>query len=307
MGLARLLSLRTVVVTGAGGVGKTTVACALARSAAKLGRRVLCVEIGSDDDAFSAMSAALGVDALTDEPTPIAEGLSAMRLRPRAGYEQLARDVLPSRLLDGGVVRSIVLRSLLRAVPVFIHVGTLYRWLGLVRAREKDGSLAYDLVVLDAPTYADAQALVALPRALARTMPMGSFATSVRTALAAWCDPEKTGALVVTHVEPTAVAETIEALDAFEETGPKVAGIVVNRVPYDPFSSDEELEVRELLASIHPSIGERTLHRIERARLALGCLEDAFAAPTARLFEVWLEGEKLIAELASSFEAELRS
>lgn len=307
MGLKSLLSLRTVVVTGAGGVGKTTVACALSRCASKLGKRVLCVEIGSDDDDFSAMAAAFGVDALTDEPTPIAKGLSAMRLRPRAGYEQLARDVLPSRLLDGGVVRSAALRSLLRAVPVFTHVGILYRWLGLVRAREKDGSLAHDLVVLDLPTRADALALVALPRALARTMPMGSFATSVRTALAAWCDPQKTGALVVTHVEPTAVTETIEALETLEETGLKVAGIVVNRVPYDPFSEEEHLEVREILASLPPSIGERTLQRIERARLALGCLADAFAVPTARFFEVWLEGEKLVAELASSFETEMRA
>src|SRR5215470_9392214 len=42
-----LRSQRLVVITGKGGVGKTTVTAALARAVAGAGRRVLAVEIGS--------------------------------------------------------------------------------------------------------------------------------------------------------------------------------------------------------------------------------------------------------------------
>jgi len=41
-----LASQRLLVVTGKGGVGKTTVAAALARAVADAGRRVLAVEVG---------------------------------------------------------------------------------------------------------------------------------------------------------------------------------------------------------------------------------------------------------------------
>jgi len=63
-----LHSQRLVVVTGKGGVGKTAVAAALARAAARAHRRVLAVEIGAGQgEAVSALLAGRGF-AVADGP-----------------------------------------------------------------------------------------------------------------------------------------------------------------------------------------------------------------------------------------------
>ena len=54
-----LLPLRAVLVTGKGGVGKTTVTASLARFAAAQGKRVLCAEMVGDPAASSALADAL--------------------------------------------------------------------------------------------------------------------------------------------------------------------------------------------------------------------------------------------------------
>ena len=71
---------RVLVVAGAGGVGKTTVAAAIALSAASRGRRVLCLTI----DPAKRLADRLGLDATSgaeqrlDPRTFEAAGLSAL-------------------------------------------------------------------------------------------------------------------------------------------------------------------------------------------------------------------------------------
>src|SRR2546429_9110200 len=67
-----LLSQRLVVVTGKGGVGKTTVTAALAYAAAASGRRVLAVEVGR-----GSLGSLLGGVHLGAEPMPAPAGLAA--------------------------------------------------------------------------------------------------------------------------------------------------------------------------------------------------------------------------------------
>ena len=60
---------RTLLVTGAGGVGKTTVAAAIAVRAARNGLRTLVVTV----DPARRLAGALGVDELGNEPQPHAD------------------------------------------------------------------------------------------------------------------------------------------------------------------------------------------------------------------------------------------
>lgn len=292
-------------MTGKGSVGKTTVACAFAHAAAAGGKRVLVVDLGADGS--DAMATALGVSRLEAEPRPITDRLRAMRLRPGAGLSALAKDVLPARAFDGDVVRSPALRAFLATVPALDYVGVLYQWLALVRATEKDGTFSHELVVVDVPTIGYARALVELPRALARFVPMGSFSTTIRAALPRLCDPEKTGLVLVTLAEPEIARETLDEIPALVASGLPLAALVVNRVPYDPFSEEERALVRKTLAETPPVLGDRALLRIERARSAVASFQGVVTAPIVQLLEVWLEGAKLAQDMASVFEVEARS
>ena len=68
--LDRLLddpTIHIVVCTGAGGVGKTTVAAALALRAAERGRRTVVLTI----DPARRLAQALGLSALSNDPRPV--------------------------------------------------------------------------------------------------------------------------------------------------------------------------------------------------------------------------------------------
>src|SRR5687767_8113838 len=60
-------SRRVLVTVGAGGVGKTTTAAALAVAAARRGRRVLCLTI----DPAKRLAESLGIGAMTTEAVTV--------------------------------------------------------------------------------------------------------------------------------------------------------------------------------------------------------------------------------------------
>ena len=62
------LSRRIHLVTGKGGVGRTTVAAALASAAASHGKRVLLTEIGDPEGGYSAIGRKFGREHLTPDP-----------------------------------------------------------------------------------------------------------------------------------------------------------------------------------------------------------------------------------------------
>jgi hypothetical protein len=75
--------------------------------------------------------------------------------------------------------------------------------------------------------------------------------------------------------------------------------VVVNRVPFDPFSDQEKAFLRTLLEDRAPTLGRRTLERIDRAHVALERIAKAVSVPVGVLQDVWLDGPRLAEEMAS--------
>ena len=130
-------------------------------------------------------------------------------------------------------------------------------------------------------------------------IPTGPIAAAVREGLELLQDPERTGAVVVTLPETLPVSEAIELVRGIEEHRIPLAQVVVNRVPFDPFSDEERAFVRALLENEPPTLGERTLERIDRARVALERIRSAVSVPVGVLQDVWLDGPRLAEEMAS--------
>jgi anion-transporting ArsA/GET3 family ATPase len=100
---------QTIIVTGAGGVGKTTLSAALAVVAAEAGRRVLVVTV----DPAKRLADALGIAGLGNHPTEVPQlpMLSAAMLDVTASWEAITRrhaepDVA-DRLHDNAFFRAI--------------------------------------------------------------------------------------------------------------------------------------------------------------------------------------------------------
>ena len=70
-------------------------------------------------------------------------------------------------------------------------------------------------------------------------------------------------------------------------------------MPFDPFTDEEREAVRRLLSGCGPTLGERTMERIDRARVSLARLQREVTVPIVALQDVWLDGPRLAEEMAS--------
>ena len=288
-----------MLVTGKGGVGKTTVTASLARFAASRGKRVLCAEMAGDPAASSALADALGVDHLDVEPVTVSENIKAVLLAPHLGHTKFLRDVLPMKLLADAAMRSAAIRRFLAAAPTFPEMGVLYRLLDLVRMKRKDGSDEHELIIVDLPATGHALALAQIPASLLRIIPSGPIAAAVREGLDLLTDKQRTGAIVVTLPETLPVSEALELVKGITQHDIPLAQVMVNRVPFDPFSEEEREAVRAMLSGRGPTLGERTMERIDRARVSLARLQREVTVPIIALQDVWLDGPRLAEEMAS--------
>ncbi|WP_438304255.1 ArsA family ATPase [Streptomyces sp. HUAS TT11] len=150
--------MRTILITGPGGSGRTTVAAAAALEAARRGNRTLVLGADRTD----ALGAVLGVPTGA-EPVEAAPGLTAWRPDAAAGFrEDLAafQDRAAGALDLLGAAR-------LDAEEVTPLPGA--EELAFLRAlRDAALSEAYDLLVVDLPPVPQALGLLALPEELRR-------------------------------------------------------------------------------------------------------------------------------------------
>lgn len=131
-----------VIVTGAGGVGKTTLSAAIGAETARTGRRTLVLTI----DPAKRLADALGVEALGDEPTPMpnVDGLWAAMLDVSASWEAIIH-----RYADPEVGDRLLVNPYFRAIADRFPAAQAYA--AGERMAEYLESHAYDMVVVDTP------------------------------------------------------------------------------------------------------------------------------------------------------------
>src|SRR4051812_12750178 len=108
-----LFDKRLVVVAGKGGVGRTTVAAALAIAAARRGKRVLLCQTKSKER----LSTLFGVRPVGSELVRVRDRLWAVNMTPQAALREYGAMVLHSEFVAKQVLENKVSRAFLKAVP----------------------------------------------------------------------------------------------------------------------------------------------------------------------------------------------
>jgi anion-transporting ArsA/GET3 family ATPase len=300
MALTQLLERKLVIVTGKGGVGKTTVTAALARAVAAAGKRVLCAEIVAHPDSPSQLRDALGGPVPTEEPVRVAPNIDVVLLTPTMGHRRFLQDTLPLKVLADAAMRSAGLKRFLSAAPGFSDMGVMYRALDLMKKPQ------WDLMLLDSPATGHALALAQIPEFLLRVIPSGPIGRVAADGLKILQDPQQTAALVVTLPETLPVTEALELANGLGKHKVPVNGLIVNRVPADPFSADERAALNKVMNNGNGVLGGRELKRIERSDAALRLLATKGAQPVTQLHEREMKGPQLVERVADELGVQFR-
>jgi anion-transporting ArsA/GET3 family ATPase len=298
--LEALWERRALLISGKGGVGKTTFAAALARAAVASGRQVLLaeVEVSPEDEGPSLLATLVGARAPGPQPTEVEPGLSFVRLSAPVGHRRFLEEVLPLKIMADAAMRSRALRRFFEAAPALREMGVLFQMLSLVRLTRPGGGFAHPLCILDLPATGHALAMASLPQALLSLLPGGPIGRSVREGLTLLQDPARIGALLVTLPEPLPVSETLELAAELERHRIPLAAGVLNRMPENPFHPAGREALDKLLDTHGPHRGRRALARLDRARAAEARLAGNLSAPLLLVPELPATGRELVKQLA---------
>ena len=302
--MTALLSRRLLVVTGKGGVGKTTVAAALGLVAARAGKRTIVAEVARRSDVASVFDRA---GSKPFEEVELAPGLFHISIDPQDALEEYLRDQLPSGPLADILARSRVFGLLAAATPgmrELLTVGKLWELAQL--DRRTPGADPYDLVVVDAPATGHGVAVLTAPRTFAAAAGTGPVARQGRKIDATLSDPQQTAVVAVARAEELAVTETGELRTALQAAmGLPIERVVANALDPDRFDDDEARRLRAHAS--HPAVAralrghERALRqRAQLARLAGLCDQEP---ARLELHPGGPELERLADELAPQLEA----
>lgn len=238
-----ILDRRLLVVTGKGGVGKTTVASALAWQAAALGKRVLLCELDAKGDLLASLQ---GVSArasapLVFAPREVHPRLYAMVMDPEESLKEYLRIYLRLPLVTRIGLLSNAFDFLANAAPGVREIVTIGKLAHEVRERH------YDLVVVDATASGHIVGLLRAPQAINELVKAGLLRSQTAWILDILGDPKLTGVVAVATPEELPVSETAELFaNLASQTNVSVQTVVVNRVLPVPFTHAESLAFASL-------------------------------------------------------------
>lgn len=292
-----LFGRRVALVTGKGGVGRTTLSAAMAVAAAKSGKRVLLTELGDPDGDYTPLARIFGRDTLPADPEPLAPGIDGCVLWPRRGHEAFFRTVIPVGAVVRAAMNSGALRKLLDTAPSFREMGVFYHIYTLLEEKRSPDEPLYDVVIVDMPASGHTLGLTGLPERLLALMPTGPIADAMHRGLPYFTDPALCAAWVVTLPEVLPITESLELIEGLEGHNTPIGGILVNRVIEDPFTADERAALEPVLE--HDHFGHDRFVGVVQATEALADLREKTAVTTVELQEFPLAGMELIDAVAS--------
>jgi anion-transporting ArsA/GET3 family ATPase len=241
--MAGLESKRFLIVTGKGGVGKTTVCAAEALAFAQKGKRVLICMCNAKER----LSTMLGSELIGPDVKPVAPNVWAVNMDPTRALEEYGAMMLKSRALYKLLFDNRYVRTFFRAVPGMQEWTLLGKaWWHTTEVRD-DGSPRFDIVILDAPATGHGLDMLRVPKVILDVVPPGLLRRDAERAWEMFRDPNTCAVVLVTLPEEMPTTETIELAHALErELDLPIGKIVVNGV-LPPLFSKEERAVLEAL------------------------------------------------------------
>jgi anion-transporting ArsA/GET3 family ATPase len=281
---APLLDRRLLVVTGKGGVGKSSVAAALGLLAARAGKRVLLCEVNAQER----VAPLLGAPPSGPVAREVRPGLSTVDVTPAEAMREYGLMVLKFRTIYEAVFENRLMRHFLRVIPSLGELVMLGKMLHEARA-EAGGRPRWDLVIIDAPSTGHCVQLLRVPGAMLGLVPPGPLRQDALWMRDWLVDPARTALAIVTLPEEMPITEAIELDEQLRgQVGLAPAALVVNALPplrFDAAEAARFAALQDAPPPLGPAARAARLQalRAEAAQRELGRARAALALPTTLL------------------------
>ncbi|HEY6179048.1 MAG TPA: ArsA family ATPase [Kofleriaceae bacterium] len=264
------LDRRLILVVGKGGVGRSTVAAAIAGKRAAMGKKTLLFETNANDR----FGAYFGKPAVGETPSQLAPNLWAVNATPASALSEYGMMILRWKSVYEMVFENRVSKAFLRAIPGLDDYALLGKaWYHTTEDRR--GAPVWDTVVFDMPASGHSVSMLRVPWVIVETVPEGPLTRDARTIRSLLCDPARTSAVLVTLAEEMPVNEALELETKLTALGIVPQQLLVNQVfprhfpPGTPVSRVLDALVAEP-AGLSPPLAQLAAHaELSRDRRAL--------------------------------------
>jgi len=260
---------RLILVVGKGGVGRSTVAAAIAEQCARRGRKTLLFEVNANDR----FGTYFDKPALGPTVTQLAPNLWGVNTNPAAALEEYGLMILKFKSVYEMVFENRVTRAFLRAIPGLDDYALLGKaWFHTTE--EKRGNPVWDTVIFDMPASGHSVSMLRIPWVITDTVPEGPLTRDARTIKELLTDKRRTAAVLVTLAEEMPVNEAIELEEKLSKLGIVPQHVVCNQIYPSHFPAGSPVaRVLDTLAaepSLTSPLSEITQHAtLSRDRRAL--------------------------------------
>jgi anion-transporting ArsA/GET3 family ATPase len=302
-----LFDKRIVIVTGKGGVGKSTVALALGLAAAERGKRTIVCEVAQQEQ----LSRVFHRAEVGFHEVQMADDLWGISIDPDEAMREYVLLQLKVKAMRDMLFRTKIFTYLAAATPGLRELVTFGKaWELAQTERRVKGGRQYDLVILDAPATGHGVGFLQTPRTFAGIARVGPIRSQAE-ALDRWItNHRRTGVVIVSLPEEMPVNETASLEQQMnDDVGASVDRIYMNALYPERFSDEEATRIEPLVqngdggsvrAALRAALSQS--RRAEGQRKQLVRLEELTSAPVRTLPYVF-EPELGLDEIRSLAEA----
>ncbi|MGH7966816.1 MAG: ArsA family ATPase [Candidatus Binatia bacterium] len=285
--VSTLFEKRLLFLVGKGGVGKTTVAAALALAAARRGKKTLLIEL-EDNDRAARLLGLPPVAQQKDAPRQVSPSLFVLAINGHAALDEYLQRLVPFKRVLRTVSESRPYQYFVAAAPGLKELMTMGKvWFEEHQQDPETAQLRWDVLIVDTPATGHSLQYLRMPQAASDTFSEGLVHRKAQEVVTFLSDPDRTAVNLVTTPEELPVSETLEAYQQLRDDLHLPVGVVfINRAHQTPYSRTTLERVR---VKAHAPASERRLaEQVLACAQAEVALAEAQATPLQQLRQLSL-------------------